>query len=152
MIKGFSNQTKPNPLFSTVLIALWLLVRPWFPTSHFPQIQLGVHQRQWVLRQRPDLFVSVTEDLAEVHNIRYQLSAFKCQPLASCAEIGTSWEKDCIKEGPFPIKFNRATLPFLKIDMRHQASRHETNYFWHNMDDFLKSTCDIGLFWKSTWS
>ena len=43
--------------------------------------------------------------------------------------------------GPLTLKFDRATQPFLKIDMR-----HEEKYYRHGMDPFLNSTADIRLF------
>ena len=48
--------------------------------------------------------------------------------------------------GPLTPKFNRATWPFLKIDMRHGAYRQEGNYRRHDICYFLKSTCGIGPF------
>ena len=48
--------------------------------------------------------------------------------------------------GPLTNKFDRATQPFLKIDMRHGAYRHEKKYYQHYMDLSLNSTADIRLF------
>ena len=40
-------------------------------------------------------------------------------------------------------RFDTATWPFLKIDMRHGACRHEVNNKRHDICYFLKSTCDM---------
>ena len=37
-------------------------------------------------------------------------------------------------------KFDRSTWPFLKIDKRHAAYRHEKKYYRHDMGHFLNST------------
>ena len=38
------------------------------------------------------------------------------------------WMVAGVGVGPLTLKFDRATLPFLKIDMRHEAYRHGGKY------------------------
>ena len=64
------------------------------------------------------------------------------------AEIrsGLKWNGSRSVLWPLTLKFDRSTWPFLKIDRRHEAYRHEKTYYQHGMGQFLKSTGDIGLF------
>ena len=59
------------------------------------------------------------------------------RPRGSCIEL---------LMGPLTLKFNRATWPLLKINMRHGAYRHETKFYRHDIGHSLNSTCDIKPF------
>ena len=50
--------------------------------------------------------------------------------------VFTSW--------PLTLKFNRVTLPFLKIGIRHGAYQHEKKYHRPDIGHSLNSTCDMG--------
>ena len=41
---------------------------------------------------------------------------------------------------------NRATWPFLKIDIQREAYRNEKKYYRHDIGHYLNSTCDIKPF------
>ena len=78
-------------------------------------------------------------------NNPYSMSQFLRLQLKASTDSGVDKRLALIMR-PLTLEIDRATPPFLKIDMRHEAYRHEKIYKWHDMGLSLNSTGDIWLF------